>query len=120
EDGLADNMLAVLRYPRALASVQSSALEVEGGERRHLVLCGTEGTFHIQPLDRPVARVAFARAHDGYRQGYQEIAFPRFDRYVADAADMARIIRGEKASDFSVTHDFDVQETMLRAANLPI
>ena len=59
DDGLADNMLAVFRYPSALASVKSSALEVEGGERRHLVVCGTEGTFHIQPLDNPAGRVAF-------------------------------------------------------------
>jgi predicted dehydrogenase len=117
DDGLADNMLAVFRYPRALASVKSSALEVDGGDRRHLVLCGSEGTFHIQPLDRPAARVAFSRAHDEYKPGYQEISFPRYERYVADAADMARIIRGEKPSDFSYSHDLDVQETVLRASN---
>jgi predicted dehydrogenase len=119
DDGLADNMLAVFRYRSALASVKSSALEVEGGQRRHFVLCGTEGTFHIEPLDSPAARVAFARPHDGYKPGYQEISFPRFERYVADAADMARILRGEKSSDFSSTHDRDVQETVLRASNLP-
>jgi len=119
-DGLADNMLAVFRYPSALASAKSSALEVEAGERRHLVVCGTEGTFHIQPLDNPAARVAFSRPHEGYKQGYQEISFPRFTRYVADAADMARVIRGEKPSDFSPTHDLAVQETVLRASNQPI
>jgi predicted dehydrogenase len=117
-DGLADNMLAVLRYPRAIASVKSSALEVEGFARRHFVLCGTEGTFHIQPLDSPAARVALSQSREGYKHGYQEIAFPRFERFVADAADMARIIRGEKASDFSYTHDRDVQETILLASNL--
>ncbi len=120
DDGLADNMLAVFQCPGALASVKSSALEVEGGQRRHFVLCGTEGTFHIQPLDNPAARVAFSRPHDGYKQGYQDISFPRFTRYVADAADMARIIRGEKPSDFSTTHDLDVQETVLRASLQPI
>jgi predicted dehydrogenase len=119
-DGLADNMLAVLEYPRALASVKSSALEVDGGNRRHLVVCASEGTFHIQPLDRPAVRVAFDQTHDGYKQGYQEITFPPYQRYVADAADMARIVRGEKRSDFSYTHDLDVQETVLRASNMAI
>ncbi|HKA06903.1 MAG TPA: Gfo/Idh/MocA family oxidoreductase, partial [Gemmataceae bacterium] len=52
-DQLADNTLAVLTYTRALATVNSSALEVEGFERRHFVVCGTEGTIHIQPLDNP-------------------------------------------------------------------
>ncbi len=53
DDTLLDNMLAVFEYPQATATVKSSALEVEGFDRRHFVVCGTEGTFHIQPLDDP-------------------------------------------------------------------
>jgi hypothetical protein len=33
---------------------------------------------------------------------------------------MARIVRGEKPSDFSYEHDLIVQETLLRACNLSI
>jgi predicted dehydrogenase len=118
-DGLADNMLAVFEYPKALATVKSSAVEVEGFERRHLVVCGTEGTFHIQPLDNPSARVALSSARGDYRKGYQDVRFPKFERYAADAADMARIVRGEKASDFSTDHDLNVQEALLRACGYP-
>lgn len=117
-DDLVDNALAVFTYPRATASVRSSALEVEGGERRHLVVCGTEGTFHIQPLDNPSARVALSEPRGNYRKGYQEVRFPKYERYVDDAADMARVIRGEKASDFAAEHDLAVQETLLRACGL--
>lgn len=120
DDGLLDNMLAVLSYPRATATLKSTALEVEGGHRRHLVVCGTEGTFHIQPLDKPSARVSLSTARGGYAQGTQEVTFPKYTRYVDDAADMARIIRGEKASDFSTAHDLQVQETLLRACGLPL
>ncbi len=119
-DGLLDNMLAVLSYPRVTATVKTSALEVEGGDRRHLVVCGTEGTFHIQPLDNPSARVSLSQTRDEYQQGTQDIKFPKYTRYIDDAADMARIIRGEKASDFSPEHDLAVQETLLRASGLPI
>ena len=118
-DGLVDNMLAVFDYPAATATVRSSALEVEGFDRRHLVVCGTEGTFQIQPLDNPSASVAFSTAHGPYRKGYQALSFPKFTRYVADAADMARVIRGEKAIDFSPRHDLAVQEAVLRASGLP-
>ncbi len=118
-DGLLDNMLAVLSYPRATATVKSSALEVEGFARRHLVVCGTEGTFHIQPLDNPSAQIALSQAREPYRKGTQEATFPRYVRYVDDAADMARIIRGEKESDFSYAHDLIVQKTLLSACNLP-
>jgi len=118
DDGFLDNMLAVLDYPRATASVRATALEVEGGSRRHLVVCGTEGTFHIQPLDAPAARVSLSRDRGTYKKGTQEISFPTYTRYVADAADMARIIRGEKAPDYSAAHDLAVQETLLKACGL--
>lgn len=120
DDDLLDNMLAVFDYPRALATVKSTALEVEGGARRHLVVCGTEGTFHIQPLDNPAVRLALSSDRDGYRRGYQEIALPKYTRYVDDAADMARIIRGEKESDFSYEHDLAVQTALLQACGLPV
>jgi predicted dehydrogenase len=120
DDGLLDNTLAVLSYPRATATVRSSALEVEGGGRRHLVVCGTEGTFHIQPLDNPTARVSLSKAREEYKKGTQEVEFPKYTRYVADAADMARIVRGEKQADFTPEHDLSVQETLLKACGLPL
>jgi predicted dehydrogenase len=115
-----DNMLAVFNYPQAIASVKSSALEVEGFTRRHLVVCGTEGTFHIQPLDSPAAKVALSKPRGDYQRGVQELTFPKYTRYVDDAADMARIIRGEKASDFSYEHDLIVQTAVLEASGLPL
>jgi predicted dehydrogenase len=120
DDGLVDNMLAVLEYPKAIATVKSSAMEVEGFARRHFVVCGSEGTFHIQPLDNPSARVALSKSREGYRRGYQDVTFPKYTRYVADAADMARVIRGEKPSDFSYEHDLNVQTTLLQACGLPL
>jgi predicted dehydrogenase len=118
DDGLVDNMLAVFEYPRAQATVKSSALEVEGFARRHLVVCGTEGTFHIQPLDDPAATVFLSAARGTYPKGIKEISFPKYTRYVDDAADMARIIRGEKGSDFSYEHDLTVQGAVLEASGL--
>ena len=118
EDTLMDNMLAVFEYPHATATVKSSAIEVDGGQRRHLVVCGTEGTFQIQPLDNPSARVTLAESRDKYAKGYQEIQFPKYVRYVDDAADMARIIRGEKESDFSPEHDLNVQTALMQACGL--
>jgi len=120
DDTLLDNMLAVLSYPKATATVKSSALEVEGFDRRHLVVCGSEGTFHIQPLDNPSARVSLSQARGEYKKGTQEVKFPKYTRYIDDAADMAKIIRGEKPSDFPPEHDLAVQETLLKACDVPL
>ena len=82
-------------------------------------MAGDKGTFHVQPLDNPSARVAFSAARGAYRRGYQDVSFPKFTRYVADAADMARVIRGEKAADFTPRHDVAVQAAVLQASGLP-
>lgn len=117
-DELLDNMLAVLSYPRALATVKSTAVEVEGFERRHLVVCGSEGTFHLQPLDNPTGKLSLSKPRGEFEKGTREVKFPKYQRYVGDAADMAAIIRGEKASDFSYEHDLIVQETLLTACGV--
>ncbi|MDX1944749.1 MAG: Gfo/Idh/MocA family oxidoreductase [Pirellulaceae bacterium] len=119
DDGLADNMLAVFDYPQAIASVKSSAIEVDGGSRRHLVVCGTRGTFHIQPLDAPNVVYTLDRDCGEFKKGRHEVKFGGYPRYVGDAADMAKIIRGEKECDFSYARDLAVQETVLLASGMP-
>jgi predicted dehydrogenase len=120
DDTLVDNMLATLVYPKAIATVKSSAMEVEGFSRRHFVVCGTEGTLHIEPLDRPNVRVAFSSPRGKYSKGYQTVEFGNYSRYVGDAADLAKIIRGEKDAEFGYDHDLAVQETLLKACEMPL
>lgn len=120
QDNLIDNMLAIFDYPNATASIKSSAVEVDGFARRHFVVCGTEGTFHIQPLDRPAVRVSLSKERGEYKKGSQEIKFQPYQRYVGDAADMARVLRGEKENSYPYSHDLDVQQAILQASELPL
>lgn len=119
DDNLQDNMLAVFEYPRATATVRTSVTEVDGFARRHFVVCGTQGTMHIQPLDNPSAKLALSQPRGRYKKGYQDISFAKYSRYVGDAADLAKIIRHEKDPDFSYEHDIEVQRSVLQAANMP-
>jgi len=120
DDGLMDNMLAVLEYPHATATIRSSVNEVDGFARRHFALCGSEGTYHIQPLDAPQAKLAFLQPHGKYPKGYQEITFEKYSRYEGDAADLAKIVRQEKEPEFSYDHDYAVQKTILLASGMPV
>ena len=121
-DQLTDNMLAVFEYPKATATVRSSALEVDGSSRRHFTVCGTAGTFHIQPLDRPSVRLSLSEERsfsngDRYPKGSSEIKFePPYVRYVGDAADLAAIVRREKENSFPSVHDLNVQAAVLEAS----
>ncbi len=120
-DGLADNQLAVLEYAKATVTVRSALVEIEGGARRQFVVCGTRGTFDIRPLEPATARLALDAARGEYKKGYQDLKFARTGgRYDGDFADLARVIRGEKAFEFSPEHDLAVQETVLLASGLPI
>ena len=119
-DDLRDNMLAVFEYPKATATVRSSVVEVDGFARRHLVLCGTEGTMHIQPLDRPAARLTLSRAVGKYQKGAQDVSFDTYHRYVDDAAELARIVRHEQDPLFDYSHDLAVQKAVLQACGLPL
>ncbi|MBW3538682.1 MAG: Gfo/Idh/MocA family oxidoreductase [Planctomycetes bacterium] len=120
DDRLIDNMLAVFEYPAALATVKSTANEVEGFARRHLTVCGSGGTFHIQPLDNPAVKLALSQPRGRYAAGYQDVPLPKYTRYIDDAADMARVIRGEQEFEFSYEHDLAVQRAVLEASGRPL
>ena len=87
-----------IRRPRRRSNRRR--IEIDGGSRRHFVVCGTAGTFHIQPLDAPNVRLTLDRDRGEYKKGTHEVKFGNYERYVGDAADMARILRGEKECDY--------------------
>jgi predicted dehydrogenase len=118
KDGWADNMLAVLDYPRATATVRSSMIEVQGGARRQFVVCGNMGTVEILPLEAPVVRLMLDRPRGEYKKGIQTVKVPNLPRYAADWVDFAKAIREEKAWEFTPEHDLAVQETVLRASGM--
>ena len=121
DDGLADNQLAVLEYPKATVTVRVALVEIDGGARRQFVVCGTKGTFDIRPIEPPQARLALDAPRAGYKKGYQDVTFTRGGgRYDGDFADLAKVIRGEKAFGFSTGHDLAVEETLLLASGMPL
>lgn len=116
-DLLDDTALAVFEYPRALATIRVSVVEVAGEQRRQLVVCGDEGTIDIRPLEPPSLRLTLARPRDRFRRGYQEVAMPRMPgRYDDQLRELAQIIRGETANPYSFDHDLTVQEALLSAS----
>ena len=103
DDRLMDNTLAVFEYPHALATVKSSAMEVEGFDAGTWWYAAPKGRSISSRLTiHPYGCLHCRRRASQYRKGYQDVTLPKYTRYVDDAADMARIIRGEKADGFPV------------------
>jgi predicted dehydrogenase len=119
-----DNGLAVLEYPRTTVTIRTASLEVEGYQRRQLVVCGDEGTIDIRPIEtldihpQPPLRLqlALAKPRDSYRKGYQEVGFsPMKGRYDDQLIELARVMRGEIANPYPLSHELAVQEVLLEA-----
>ncbi len=113
-----NNTAAVFEYPRALAVLESTAMEVDAGKSRRLEVYGTRGSAILEPLEPPALRLCLDADRDGYRKGWQTVPVEARPRYVESLRAFVGAIRGEKSPDRSLEHEFTVQETVLRAAGL--
>ena len=118
-DDLYDNCLVVFEYPRATATVRSSLVEVDGGRRRQLVVCGTAGTIAIEPLEPPQLSLTLDRPRGKFLQGAQIVELPvSSGRYDGDLTNLAAAIRGETIYEYSREHDLIVQSCILQASKM--
>jgi predicted dehydrogenase len=121
EDGLADNTLAVLEYPRAIAEVSVAGFHERGTPYRFLEIQGTNGFARVQPYTFPSKlTVDLARAAGPYKAGVQEIeiAAPPGLTYTPDFREMAAVIRDGARPAFSPEHDLLVHRTLLQVCGM--
>ena len=116
-DELADNQMAVFEYPQCMATVRISLMDVDGGKRRQFVVCGSEGTIEIRPMEPPQLQMALIKPREGYRPGFQTVTLPASSgRYDDQLKELARVARGEQPPSFGSAHDLIVQECLLKAS----
>jgi predicted dehydrogenase len=118
QDNLADNTVAVLEYPRAMAIVTSAPMQPNAGPRRFLEILGRNGTALVQPLEQPALTIDLEKAAGPYKQGKQEVELPKFERYVDEFAALAEAIRGGKQLSVPLDQELVIQETVLRACGM--
>ncbi len=119
-----DNDIALFRYPTGITSIRTSSVEVNGFGRRQLVICGTNGTIEIKPLERPtVMNVSYRKDIDNiYQDKKQEIVCEQVGgdkRYDKMMLDFASFIRGEKENPYSYEYEFELQKIILAASGVP-
>jgi predicted dehydrogenase len=116
--GFNDNTLAVLSYPRAIATVDIGAMEPPPPARRFEVY-GTRGSAIMEPFEPAGAlRLCLVEAHGAFVQGEQHIRLPaqtRQELYDRELDAFLSAIAGERPPARSYAHELLVQETLLRA-----
>lgn len=119
DDGVKDNQMAVLQYPKATAVIRCNHTDPFGGPRRRFNVTGTEGTFEIVPLESGKVNLSLTKARGSYKKGAQsfQLNVPK-DRYAGEFTDLVKIVRGEKKLAWDAAHDIAVHETVMRAAGV--
>ncbi len=114
----ADNTLGVFEYERAMALVDTSAMETQPAARRFEVY-GIRGSAIMEPLEPAThIRLCLSEAQGGYDAG--ETMAPvetqtRQSLYDLELADLLETIQGRQAAARPPAHELLVQETLLRA-----
>lgn len=118
-DGVLDNQMAVLAYPRATAVIRCNHTDPFGGPRRRFNVTGTAGTLEVLPLESGKVSLSLSQARGGYKKGTQNLALevPK-DRYIREFMDLAAVVKGGRKLAWNADHDITVHETVLRAAGV--
>ena len=114
-----DNTATVFEYPKAMALLESAAMEVSAQPSRRMEVYGTRGSAILEPFEPgPALRLCLDEDRDGFVKGWQTVPVEARPRYVASLEALVADIRGEKQPDRSLEHELLVQETVLRAAEI--
>ena len=109
--------LALFEYPNGISSVEATSVEVNGYGRRQLVVCGTKGTYEIEPLEAPThAYWIPLEKSQTYADKRVEVELPPFDpkcRYDAMMHDFADCIRKTAENAYSYNYELALQKLLM-------
>jgi len=120
-DSFADNQLAVLEYPRALAVIRCNHTDPFGGPRRMFAVTGDQGTAVIRPLEPPALTLDLSRPAGPWPAGRHEVELPAArGRYHGEFEELAAALTTPRPLRWDSAHDLATHEAVLRASGAPL
>lgn len=111
-----DNGVAIYTYPNAWGIIEVPALEVVPQSRR-IEVYGTKGAFAIPHLGTGHLPIGDIQPIEVYRTGdadWKRIDLPASTLQITDLREFAACVSGKKQPNYTIEHDYKVQETLLR------
>ncbi|WP_294435735.1 Gfo/Idh/MocA family oxidoreductase [uncultured Victivallis sp.] len=110
------------RYAHGVSFVKTCASEVNGVNRRSIVINGTNGTFEIRPIEVPrgdgyddtFARVTLENSHP-FSDGSTALTFPPHRRYDGLFLNFARYVRKEAENPYTPEYEEKLHDLILRS-----
>ena len=117
-DDLKDNSVATFEFPKATGIIVNSTLQPNSGRQRVFEVFGTHGSGTLRPIEPPSLEIELVKAAGPYKAGLQAVPMPKYERYVADLADLAAVIRGERRLAATLDDELLVQKWLLKACDM--
>ena len=116
--------MACFEYEKGVSVAKSSAVELGGFKRRHIVVSGTKKTVEIRPLEwgNYTAFTASRSTHDNKTYSFNsldETSSP-FNRYDAMMQSFAKMVRGEMTNSFTYDYELELYKIILKACGKEI
>ena len=118
KDDLADNTVAVLEFAGGTGIITSSTLQPNAGDHRFFEILGSNGTALLKPIEPPSLQIDLLKPAGPYAAKSQTVSFPPYRRYVADFAELAQAVRGERALSVSLEEELLVHQTLMRVCEM--
>lgn len=119
--------MAVFEYKNGTSIARAVSVEANGYGRRQLIICGSEGTIEIEPLENPTTMSYSMRdGKDTYSDKKQWVDLSKYGgkrRYEDMMDDFARMVRGKEIEGdmiFPIDYDYEMnlQKIVLQACNV--
>ena len=113
-----DFTMAVLEYDNAVSTVKTTATEIGGFARRHLVVTGTKKTVEIRPLEVSVEKKQFTeRTEYNNPECWEDRGMVSkseiHNRYDAMMASFAELVRGERENPYTYDYELELYKTVI-------
>ncbi|HOW63807.1 MAG TPA: Gfo/Idh/MocA family oxidoreductase [Candidatus Paceibacterota bacterium] len=117
-DDLKDNNVVVFEFPKATGLILNATLQPNAGPQRVFEVFGTNGRATLRPIEPPALEIELAQAAGPYPAGLNRVPMPTYDRYVADLAELAAVVRGDRRLSVTPDEELRVQRWLLRASGM--
>ena len=127
-DGVTANDLGfcVLQYKNGVSFVKTCDAEINGFDRRQLVVTGSKGSIEIKPLEiinpdyslSVLARETLGVRKDCAHDHSTPLSYPAYDRYAPMLENFAAYVRGEKENPYTYEYEAKLQDLILECCGV--
>ena len=125
KSGVSDSLdygFTVFEYENGTSFIKTNATEVNGSNRRQIVVTGTKGTVEIRPVelfDKTDTLYLTSEMRISLLENGQEkekiIKFPKYKRYDDMFIDFARCVSGKKKNDYSYDYELRLHNLIMNS-----